>query len=202
MSFKVTPNADGTVVLSNGDTGEDLVTFDVQGQMTVPNGLEGLEDIGSGSLSTEDFLHVQDQKPSGTSGGTFTANTWFTRDLNTVVTNTIEGTSLASNSVNLPAGTYYAEGLCPAYAVNHHKARLTNGSSTLIWGLLDYANGTYFGYGYSIVKGLLTLTENTTVFLEHVCQYTQSSSGLGLGIGSYSTVPYETYTDLKIWKVG
>jgi len=30
MSFKVTPNVDGTVVLSNGSTGKDLATFDTQ----------------------------------------------------------------------------------------------------------------------------------------------------------------------------
>ena len=40
MSFKVTPNADGTVVLSNSSTGKDLVTFDAQGRMTAPNGLD------------------------------------------------------------------------------------------------------------------------------------------------------------------
>ena len=43
------------------------------------------------------FLHIQDQKPQGTYGGTFTAGAWRTRDLNTVLTNTITGASLAAN---------------------------------------------------------------------------------------------------------
>ena len=45
MSFKVTPNADGTVVLSNSSTGKDLITFDAQGRMTAPNGLGGADGL-------------------------------------------------------------------------------------------------------------------------------------------------------------
>jgi len=177
------------------NTASTQLTCDASGYLQASGGVLG-------SLSTESFLHVQDQKPSGTDGGTFAAGSWVTRDLNTVVTNTIEGASLASNSVNLPAGTYYIEGLCPAYSVYRYIARLTDGLSTLIWGLGGYVSDDYQAGGHDIVKGLLTLTENTTVFLEHACSATQSGNGFGIAVGHSLTVDYETYTDLKIWKVG
>lgn len=50
-------------------------------------------------------IHVQDQKPSGTSAGNSVAG-FQNRTLNTVVTNTLEGASLAGDLVTLPAGTY------------------------------------------------------------------------------------------------
>ena len=62
------------------------------------------------SIRTE-YMHVEDQKPSGTSGGG--ASGLVTRTLNTVVANTIAGASLASNAVTLPAGTYRINASAP-----------------------------------------------------------------------------------------
>ena len=52
----------------------------------------------SGSLSTSNLLHIQDQKASGTSGGTFTTGAWQTRVLNTELTNTITSMSTSQSS--------------------------------------------------------------------------------------------------------
>ena len=177
------------------NTASTQLTCDASGYLQASGGVLG-------SLSTEGFMHVQDQKPVGTVSGTFTAGSWITRDLNTAVTNTIEAAQLASNSVNLPAGTYYIEGLCPAFKVHRHIDRLTDGSSTLVWGLGSFVSGGYDGHSRETVKGLFTLTGNTTVFLEHTCESSQSGNGLGVDTGTQVTVPYETYADLKIWKVG
>lgn len=47
---------------------------------------------------------IQDQKSSGTDGGTFTSGAWRTRTLNTTVLNTIgAGFSLSSNQFTLAA---------------------------------------------------------------------------------------------------
>ena len=51
-------------------------------------------------------IHVQDQKPAGTSGGAFAAGAWQVRDLNAVVANSISGASLSGNRITLPAGKY------------------------------------------------------------------------------------------------
>ena len=74
----------------------------------------------SGCLNMNSFLHIQDQKPQGTNGGTFTSGAWRTRDLNTVLTNTITGASLADNQITLPAGKYYVEASAPAYQTFAH----------------------------------------------------------------------------------
>ena len=52
-------------------------------------------------------------KEQGTQGGAFTAGAWQTRDLNTVLTNTITGASLTANQITLPAGKYYVEASAP-----------------------------------------------------------------------------------------
>jgi hypothetical protein len=53
-------------------------------------------------------LIVQDQKSSGTPGGTPTTDAWTTAVLNTSVVNTITDSSLSSNIITLPAGRYRA----------------------------------------------------------------------------------------------
>lgn len=55
------------------------------------------------------FMVVEDQKSNGIGGGTMSAGAWYTRDLNTVISNTITGASLSSNRITLPSGTYYVQ---------------------------------------------------------------------------------------------
>lgn len=72
----------------------------------------------SGCLNMNSFLH------KGTHGGTFTAGAWRTRDLNTVLTNTISGASLSNNQITLPAGKYYVEASAPTTIVHPGEAIL------------------------------------------------------------------------------
>jgi len=60
------------------------------------------------------MMHVQDQKPSGTAGAPRTTGD-NQRELNTIVTNSIVGSSLGTNSINLPAGTYYIRAYSNSY---------------------------------------------------------------------------------------
>ena len=62
------------------------------------------------SVLNKPFMHVQDQKAYNVDGGSSVADTWTSRDLNTVILNQIPGASLVSNGIQLPAGTYYIEG--------------------------------------------------------------------------------------------
>jgi len=85
------------------------------------------------------LLHVEDQKTSGSHGGSSVATTWTTRTLNTVVSNEISGASLSSNQITLPAGKYYFEASAPAYKINGHRIKLYNATdaSDISWGLLN-----------------------------------------------------------------
>lgn len=59
-----------------------------------PNTPMFTDDEGNDFYLISPLLHVQDQKTSGTLGGTFTSGAWRTRDLNTELTNEITGGGL------------------------------------------------------------------------------------------------------------
>ncbi|MFW6242542.1 MAG: hypothetical protein ACOC2W_00115 [bacterium] len=157
-----------------------------------------------GTLNINNLLHVEDRKPAGTSGGTFTSGAWRTRDLNTVVTNTIAGASLASNQVTLPAGEYWVEGSAPASYVDQHKVIIKNitdiltileGTSERIYTTNSFNHITT----HSKISGFFVTNNIKSIELQHRCLTTRDPNGFGreTGLGSY-----ELYSVLKIWKVG
>lgn len=149
-------------------------------------------------LSTANFAHIQDRKTNTTAGGSSSIGD-NTRVLNTSVTNTITGSSLGSNQLTLPAGTYYIE----AYTVtassdNNGRERAfvsVDGAKTL-FGL----NGTTGAYGNSshFVSGEITLASSGVITV--VSYHSQALATNGLGYAS-SSGSVEVYTDLKVWKV-
>ncbi|MDP7142700.1 MAG: hypothetical protein QGH69_05240 [Alphaproteobacteria bacterium] len=148
------------------------------------------------------LLHIQDQKPSGTAGGSFTSGAWRTRDMNVVITNEIPGASLSSNQVTLPAGEHYLKGRAPAYRANDHKIRVqdVDNDTTLLVGTSAFSqSGAVFSQDNSFVSGRFTLVEPTTIELQHICNSSQSGNGFG-NEGSFGVS--EVYAELKIWKVG
>ena len=155
-------------------------------------------------LGIHNLLHVQDQKSTGTYGGTITSGAWRTRDLNTVLVNNISGASLATNQITLPAGEYFIDGYATAYYVSNHKARIVNisDSSTLIIGSSEYTYGGAATYANtkSIVCGIITIPTITTIQLQHICSSTRPIEGFGMTESVQSGV--ELYSDLKIWKIG
>ena len=156
------------------------------------------------TLSVGNLFHIQDQKPSNTDGGTFTANVWQTRDLTTVLTNTIVGASLSSNQVTLPAGTYYIEAWGDAVKVNRNQTRIYNISDSvvLLTGSNGYAPTANASPSGSRISGTFTLASGKVIELRHRCQTTAITDGLGIDVGSQFTTDYELYAELKIWKVG
>lgn len=144
------------------------------------------------------YMQVQDQKVSGTVGGAATAGV-NNRTLNTVVTNTITGASVASNIITLPVGTYRFRGesmVVADTAATHVTPQLWNntvGAPTLL-GLRVYLGvGTA---GAATVSGRFTLNATTALLLRN--QFT-SANAAGLGLAaSFSTA--EVYSNVEIWK--
>jgi hypothetical protein len=186
-------------------TGADEVAIyskDVGGSTQVfvryPNDGSEISIVGSS------LLQVQDQKASGTNGGTFTSGAWQTRELNTVVTNGISGASLASNAITLPAGSYYVEATGIAWRVGVNRVRLQNttGSATLLTGLSEFAGITESGSettSAAQVTGNFSLSVTSTVELQHRCGNTYANRGFG-DPSSFGT--NELYADVRIWRVG
>ncbi len=136
-------------------------------------------------------MHIQDQKASGTSAGTFTAGAWQTRTLNTAVINTITGASLASNQITLPAGTYKINCTLPALSVDQHQARLqniTDGTTTLLSGCFrswsssaDSTPADFFG--------IFTIASTKVFEVQHRCSVTRAADGFGTA-ASFGTEVY------------
>jgi hypothetical protein len=139
------------------------------------------------------FMHLQDQKPSGTSGGTSIAGTQ-TRTLNTVLTNEISGASLAGNAVILPAGTYFIDAVSTVGwdMGGGVKLRLYNvtSSSYISEGISSWR------FGEHGLRTKISLSTTTTIEMR---QYTSTAYANGLGVPSSQGI--EVYTDLKIWQL-
>lgn len=144
------------------------------------------------------LFHAQDQKSSGTAGGTSVNG--GTRDINTVVTNEISGASLASNQITLPAGTYYIEASAPLNSGggSTHKAYLynvTDGGNTVL-GTSEYSspNGSITR---SHILGRFTISSTKTFEIRHGLSSPQGGNGWGVA----SSVSTEVYTEARIWKI-
>lgn len=153
------------------------------------------------------YVHVRDEKSSGTNGGTFTSGAWRTRDLNTVVGNTISGAALSSNQLTLPPGTYEVDATAPHFqtgsaTANRARARLYDitGAAVLATGTLSGINGSGAAANISsFVKGRFTLAVTSVVELQHRSTATVSGSGFG---DSCAFGDNEVYSDVFIRRVG
>ena len=146
------------------------------------------------------LLHVQDEKAQNTAGGTFTSGAWRTRDNNAVKTNEIAGASLAGNQFTLPVGTFWIEWRAPAHSVAAHKTKLVDVTNTadILFGSSCQASSTQVTQTDSGGFGRFTSTGSAAYEIQHECQVTQATNGLGVP-GNFAI---EIYTAVRIWKVG
>jgi hypothetical protein len=173
----------------------------------VKDGASAIRSLGSSidtsmksAMNIEDFLHVQDYKSPGTNAGTFTSGAERTRDLNTIIVNTITGASLSSNQITLPAGTYFIEASAPAYKVDFHKAlwRNVTDSTTLIQGTSELTGSGVDVTTRSFYSNRFTIATSKAFELRHWCSATRAGDGFGRATGFFN----EVYSDVKIWKIG
>lgn len=142
-----------------------IVTLTAEGRLPVSNGW--------------DFV-AEDQKPTGTHGGTSIAGVQV-RTLNTVILNKI-GATLASNVVTLPAGTYEIEWDATSSVVAGHTTQLRNVSTGVViaQGVTQYmaAGGGQYG-SISPGRAEVTFATATQIQLEHYTQTAVATIGLG-----------------------
>lgn len=137
-------------------------------------------------------MHVQDQKPTGTVPGNSVAG-FQNRTLNTVVTNTLEGASLAGDLVTLPAGIYRCKSFSSTTASgspSRHFVYNNTDGAPLIIGSTGSSNQAIVGHGQ------FTITATKQISLR---QYTTTVGALGLAVNDGQP---EVYASLYIEKVG
>lgn len=144
---------------------------------------------------TDTICFLKDIKVIGTNAGTFTQNTWSTRDLNTLVGN-VEFCTLASNQFTLTEGSYTITAKAPACDVYAHQIRLQNitASSTETMGLSNYSTGGVTTY--SDLSTIITVASTNVFEIQHICSKTNSNIGFGRANGWDE----EVYTTVTIQK--
>ena len=157
-----------------------------------------VDDNGGGGTSLSIAI-IEDQKPSGTNGGTFTSGARRTRDLNTITSDIDSIVTLNANQFTLQAGTYLIEANATAIGVSSHQCFLQNitDATTDIVGKNLYADEASADCNESSLVGVITLTSTKTFELQHECKVTKSGNGYG---GNTDTFSYNVYSQVKITK--
>lgn len=146
----------------------------------------------NGTLNFNNLLLVQDRKGSQENGGTFASGDWRTRDINTIVTNNIDGASLTNNVLTLPAGVYYVEIDLPANDVNAHVGMLYNVTSSEV---LLYGTRTK---EVSKISGHIVLMQQSNIEIRHRCETSKTLDGFGMGSADLG-LPYNIFTVAQFW---
>lgn len=99
-----------------------------------------------------------------------------------------------TGEMRLGAGTYHVSGWAIARYVSNHQTRLqdTTNTATLITGESSYAAASTIATN-SNLEGIFTLTDYTTIELQHQCSVTRATDGFG-DAASFTTEVYASLT--------
>jgi hypothetical protein len=143
------------------------------------------------------YVKVSNTQSSGTNGGTATSGSWGICPINTTDTDTQSISSLATNQVTLPAGTYEVRGRQVFFQTVLSQIRLQNitASTTLLTGESQASGvGDNTTIGCSI-NGLITLASSSALSLEYQVSSTKATNGLGtacsFGNEVYATIEFK-----------
>lgn len=154
------------------------------------------------SIPSSKYICIAEKTP-GTSAGTFTAGAWRTRSLNYIVSD-VSGyvMALTNGRFTLPPGTYIFSASAPAFQVDRHQVRLYNITDAAV-----VQNGTseisYNGdtvQSRSFAMGRFVITASKDFELQHYCQTTVATQGLGTANGF--TGDDERFSMIELWKDG
>ena len=189
VAFKL-PNADGSA--------NQVLKTDGSGNLS----------FGAGGLFSS-YAIISDTKASNVNGGTFTAGAWQTRDLQTENADPDNIVSISSNQFTLQAGSYLIKFQSTGYHVHRHitKLRDITNSANKGYGIMGYSNTTNATSNISHGMARVTISGATVYEIQHACQTTKSTNGMGNNTyidtsGSYTdnTEPNSVYIIVEIYK--
>lgn len=186
---------DKLIIAGSAQDDLGILRFNSDGNIDATWSYTGL--IQTSTSNTNPATQIFDQKPSGIDGGTFTAGTWITRDLNQIITNS-SNIALSSNRITLLPGTYEISVSAPGYRCGKHKIRLQNIIKDITEknGTAAYSSITTDGsVSNSVLEVTLIITETTEYEIQHRCSDTKIDDGMGLSTGFDDS---EVYTIVKI----
>ena len=166
-----------------------------------------LPDVADGTIATTatagkfaSYAIICDQKAYDADGGTFSASTVTTRDLNTEITDADGIVSIAGNEFTLQAGTYFIRASAPAFFVQRHVAWLHNETDGAVvqYGTAEYAEAINGHVGRSFISARVTISGAKDFRIKHRGELTKSTNGLGVK-NNYSA-SNSIYTVVEIFK--
>lgn len=146
------------------------------------------------------YAYFRDEKPAGTSGGSTSATTWQTRDLNAAVKIYIPGASLSGNRFTLPPGRYYIRAYVPVYIGLYSRAALYDytHSTYLLYSPSCFTSSSGSGFCLQPIEGEITLSAQTTLELR---MWVSAANAAGMGINTSPSGVTEIYSEVRIWKL-
>ena len=211
--FITTTNTRLDTIESAGIGGGDVTTAQLQAvadRVTVTESdITNLKaaDIALGTRidAGNQIMLVEDQKESSVHGGTFTNGAWRSRDLNTVLVNTIVGATLQNNQITLPPGTYDVSAKAPAYGVGKNVAILADSANNLLLtGTSAFSYTVYPSQVTSDILGRIVLVTSTVIQVLHLGEQTLATNGFGIShymSSTYAPLVNNVYTRILIRKV-
>jgi hypothetical protein len=184
----------------------DGVTIKDSG-LTIPSG--GTLTIDSGGTITNNgtasgfglftsYAVIADQKTSGTEGGSSVTGAFYTRDLNTEISDPDGIVSISSNQFTLGAGTYYIVWEAPFFGTGATRTRLANiTDSTYSYSKSDYSASTNNGTQWVGGTARITLASSKVFEIQYRCATARATTGLG-NMNNFGDV--EQYTTIEIFK--
>lgn len=138
---------------------------------------------------------MEDQKSSGTAGGTFTSGAWRTRDLTTEVRDPYGLVSIAANQFT-PTVNGWVEWSAPANRCSEHQSRLFNVTDTAVAGVGSSESTIGTNPLNTRSVGGAPVVAGKTYRVEHQCGGTRATDGFG-NPASFGT---EIYTRVQFWR--
>lgn len=191
-----TNRADGTALTAVDSDGLLLVDSD-DNSLKIYSDDDSAFKYVTGSMGL--LYLLKDEKTSGTDGGTCTAGSWQKRTLNTEAVSQINGASLSSSQITLPAGTYYVDFIVPGYAIAVFQGRLRNvdDNTTVVLGMTRYSYVSNPEPALARGRGQFTISASKTFELQQRSSATKADTGFGKAC-SFGT---EVYSQIGIWLI-
>ena len=191
-------NVTGTLPAISGANLTNLPAANLTGSLPA---ISGASLTGITSPIFGNYAILLDQKSEGTDAGTFTANQWQVRDLNTEYYDPdgIVALDTSTSIFVLQAGYYFIRFSAPAKRVDKHKCVLFRESGTqtiFAQGSSEDSQTTdnFQTRSMGVWRGQISGTVNLQI--RHRCESTRSGDGLGQNFGAGE----ELYTIVEIFK--
>lgn len=160
--------------------------------------LVGSAASGSGGGGTISMAVYQDQKSSGTAGGSSVTGVQ-TRTINTEVSDVDSIATLSANAITPIAGRYLVMATAPANRSNDHRIYLHDGTSNVLSGTNGYNGGAYIVQTSSTIWGYITTAGSTAYTINHEIFRVQATDGLGIAVTDGNS---EIYTNVTLIRLG